>query len=216
MKQLIIFILLIIAGLVGYVKYSQYKRYNSPEINYKTAKNLDVAYYNQELVLNYYQAVSNLDGYVMLQWSANEIDVRTPEEDTNKTKIAVDGYAKKLAKIKYYETILENSLQLKEKGLSNKEVQFIEENGLDLDSYNKKLNFDKIKNLFDPKVNLYKGEKNAIIYEVQKRLIVLGYKIQKDGVYRIETLEAIKKFEEKNDLLADGFIDVLTLEFMFQ
>lgn len=216
MKQLIIFILLIIAGLVCYGKYSQYKRYNSPEINYKTAKKIDIAYYNQELVLNYYEAVSSLDSYTMLQWSANNIDVKTPEEDTNETKIAVETYAKKLAKVNYYETILQNSLQLKEKGLSNKEIQFIKENGLDLDSYTKKINFEKIKNLFDPKFNLYKGEKNAIIYEVQKRLIALGYKLQKDGVYRIETLEAIKKFEEKNDLLADGFIDVLTLELMFR
>jgi murein L,D-transpeptidase YcbB/YkuD len=216
MKQLIIFILLIIAGLIGYGKYSEYKRYNSPEINYKTDKKLDINYYNQELVLNYFEAIESLDSYTMLQWSANNIDVRTPEEDTNETKIAVDAYAKKLAKVNYYETKLENSLQLKDKGLSNKEIQFIEETGLDFESYKRKENFEKIKSLFDPKIKLYKGETNSIVFEVQKRLNELDYKLKIDGVYRIETLEAIKEFEEKNNILADGFIDALTLELMFK
>ncbi|SDS07368.1 Putative peptidoglycan binding domain-containing protein [Polaribacter sp. KT25b] len=216
MKQLIIFILIIIAGLIGYGKYNQYKRYNSPQINYKTDKKLDISYHNQDLVLRYYEAVENLDSFTMLQWSANNIDVRTPEDDDDATKNAVNTYAKKLAKVNYYEMILENSLQLKEKGLSNNEIKFIEENGIDLASYKKEVNFKIIKNLFDPKVNLYKGEKNAIIFEVQKRLNDLGSNIKIDGVYRTETLEAIKNFEEKNNLLADGFIDELTLELMFK
>jgi hypothetical protein len=216
MKQLIIFLLIVIVALIGYGKYSQYKRYNSPEINYKTDKKLDIAYHNQELVLNYYEAIENLDSYIMLQWSANDIDVRTPKEDNIETRNAVDTYAKKVAKVKYYESILENSLQLKAKGLSNKEVKFLEETGIDIETYQKKESFAKIKSLFDPNINLYKGETNAIIYEVQKRLNELGYLIKIDGVYRIETLEAIKAFEEKNNLLPDGFIDVLSLELMFK
>lgn len=216
MKQLIIFLLIIIVGLIGYGKYSQYKRYNSPEINYKTDHKLDKEYHNQELVLNYYEAIENLDSYTMLQWTANDIDVRTPKEDDIETKSAVESYAKKLAKVKYYESILENSLKLKNNGLSNTEIKFIEENGIDIATYKKKEKFETIKSLFDPKVNLYKGEKDAIIYEVQKRLKEVGYHIQIDGVYRIETLNAIKSFEEKNNLLADGFIDKLMLEILFK
>jgi peptidoglycan hydrolase-like protein with peptidoglycan-binding domain len=47
-------------------------------------------------------------------------------------------------------------------------------------------------------------------------LVELDYNIEIDGVYRIETLNAIKAFEEKNNLLPDGLIDVLTLELMFK
>ena len=216
MKKIIIFLLVIIVLLIGYGKYSQYKRYSSPEINYKTDKNVDVSYHNQEILMNYYEAVEALDSYVMLQWSANEIDVRTPEDDDIETKVAVENYAKKLAKVHFYEAILENSTNLKEKGLDNKEIKFLETEGVDLKTYKRKLKYDKIKNLFNSNVKLYNGEKNAIIYEVQKELNRKGDTITVDGVYRIETFNAIKAFEEKNNLLADGYLDDLTLELMFE
>ncbi|AOW16597.1 hypothetical protein LPB03_03540 [Polaribacter vadi] len=216
MKKIIIFLLVIIALLIGYGKYSQYKRYSSPEINYKTDKNIDISYHNQEILMNYYEAVEALDSYVMLQWSANEIDVRTPEDDDIETKVAVENYAKKLAKVHFYEAILENSTNLKEKGLDNKEIKFLETEGVDLKTYKRKLKYDKIKNLFNSNVKLYNGEKNAIIYEVQKELNRKGDTITVDGVYRIETFNAIKAFEEKNNLLADGYLDDLTLEIMFE
>ncbi|MBT4412920.1 MAG: peptidoglycan-binding protein [Polaribacter sp.] len=109
-----------------------------------------------------------------------------------------------------------NSFKHKEKGLSNKEIKFLEENGIDIETYRNREKFSKIQSLFDPNINLYKGEKNAIIFEVQKRLVTLGYNITIDGVYRIETLKAIKTFEEKNNLLADGYIDALSLELLFK
>ena len=216
MKQLIIFLLIIIAAIIGYGKYSQYKRYNAPEVNYTTDKKIDQAYYNKEVLYNYYEAIEDLDSYVMLQWTANDIDVRTPEDDDEATKNAVKIYAKKLAKINYYEGILNHSLVLKAQGLSNDEIKFLEEKGIDLATYNRKKINSKIKSLFNSNIKLYNGSKNAIIYEVQKELNKRGHKIQIDGVYRIETLNAIKDFETKNNLLADGFLDELTLELMFQ
>lgn len=216
MKQIIIFLLVIIIAIIGYGKYSEYKRYNSPEVDYKTEKNIDLSYHNQETVYSYHKAVEDLNSYIMLQWSANDIDVRTPEDDDIETKTAVEKYAEKLAKVNYYEAILDNSSKLKEQGLTNKEIKFIEEKGIDFDTYNRKLKSDVIKKLYNANVKLYNGSKNAIIYEVQKELNKRGHKIQIDGVYRIETFNAIKNFEEKNNLLADGYLDDLTIELMFQ
>lgn len=216
MKQLIIFLLVIIVAIIGYGKYSDYKRYNSPEVDYKTEKNIDLSYHNQETVFSYHKAIEDLNSYIMLQWSANGIDVRTPGDDDIETKTAIEKYTKKLAKVNYYEAILDNSSKLKEQGLTNKEIKFIEEKGIDLDTYNRKLKSDVIKKLYNANVKLYNGSKNAIIYEVQKELNKRGHKIQIDGVYRIETFNAIKGFEEKNNLLADGYLDDLTIELMFQ
>ena len=216
MKQLIIFILIIILALVGYGKYSQYKRFSAPEVNYKAEKNIDANYHNKDFLLNYYKAVEDLDSYVMMQWTANNIDVRKPEDDDSETKLAVETYANKLATVNYYEAILNNSYLLKQKGLSNKAIATIETKGIDLETLKQEEDFNTIKKLYNPNQNLYNGEKSAIIYEVQKRLVSLGDSIRIDGVYRIETLNAIKSFEEKNNLLADGYLDVLTFEKMFE
>ena len=216
MKQLIIFLLLIIAFLIGYGKYAQYKRYNSPNVDYKTDKKLDFKYHNQELVINYHEAIENLNSYVMLQWSSNNIDVRTPEDDNEETKLAVSTYAKKLATVKYYESKLEESASLKEKGLSNKEVAFLEKTGTDLKSHQKTLEINKIKSMFNANEKMIYGQKSALIYEVQKKLVANGLELTVDGLYKIETLNAIKTFEEKNNLYADGLLDILTLDALFE
>ncbi|WP_435416524.1 peptidoglycan-binding domain-containing protein [Polaribacter aestuariivivens] len=220
MKQLIILLLLIIAGIIGYGQYSKYKRYNSPDVDYKTDKILDLNYYNQEALLNYYNAVENLNNYIKLQWTANEIDVRAPESDDTETTSAVKTYASKLATVKYYESILENSKKLKEKGLSNKEIKFLEETGTDLKthlqqkeitSYNKRM-----RALFADSKKIVYNQKTALIFEVQKLLVKNGFDIAVDGIYRAETSNAIKSFEAKNNLFADGKLDVLTLDALLE
>lgn len=216
MKQLIILLLLIIAFIIGFGKYQQYKRYNSPKVDYKTEKKLDLEYYNQELVLNYHKAIEDLNSFVMMQWTVHDIDVRTPEYDDEETKIAVAKYVDKLAIIKYYEVKLEKSASLKQSGLSNKEIQFLEETGTDLKAYQHRQEVDKIKSMFNANEKMIYGQKSALIYEVQKRLVANGLDIKVDGLYKIETLNAIKIFEEKNNLFADGFLDVVTLDALFK
>lgn len=216
MKQLIIFLLLIIAFIIGFGKYNQYKRYNSPNVDYKTEKTLDFEYHNQDLVLNYHKAIEDLNSFVMTQWTANNIDVRTPEDDDEETKLAVTKYAEKLATINYYETKLEKSNSLKENGASNKEIKFLEKTGKDFEVYKKSLEISKIKSMFNPNNKLVYGHKSALIYEIQKKLIASGFDITLDGLYKIETLNAIKGFEEKNNLFADGHLDILTLDALFQ
>lgn len=216
MKQLIILLLLIIAFFIGYGQYTQYKRFNSADVIYKTAKEIDLAYYNQEAVINYYKATENLNSFVKMQWIVNNIDVRAPEDDTEETKLAVKKYADKVATIKYYESKLEKSTFLKAKGLSNKEIQFLENSGIDLKSQQKSIAINKIKSMFNANKVMVYGYKGALIFEIQKQLNQKGFKITLDGFYKLETLNAIKDFEEKNNLYADGIIDVLTLDALFQ
>ncbi|WP_218599293.1 peptidoglycan-binding protein [Polaribacter sp. NJDZ03] len=216
MKQLIILLLLIIAFFIGYGQYSQYQRFNSPDVDYKTAKEIDVAYYNQEAVINYYKAIEDLNSFVKMQWTANNIDVRSPEEGTEETKLAVYTYADKVAIIKYYESKLEKSAVLKKKGLSNEEILFLENSGIDLKSHQKLIAVNKIKSMFNADKKLDYGNKSALIFEIQKQLNLKGFEIKLDGVYKLETLNAIKGFEEKNNLFVDGVLDVLTLDALFE
>ncbi|TXD47225.1 peptidoglycan-binding domain-containing protein [Polaribacter sp. IC073] len=216
MKQIIIILLLIIAFFIGYGKYNQYKRYTSSEVNYKVDKKIDLEYHNQELVIKYYKAIEDLNSFVMLQWTANDIDVRTPKDDATKTKDAVYSYADKLAIVKYFENKLKKAALLKEKGLSNEEIKFLEDTGSNLKNHQKKIALNKIKSLFDASKTMRYGEKSPLIFEVQKKLTSQGYYLANDGIFKKETMTAIKSFEEKNELFADGYLDVLTLDALFK
>ncbi len=216
MKKILISVSIIIIALIAFGKYQQYKRFNSTETKYVVSKSADINYHNQEMVMNYYDAVEALNTYVSTQWNANEIDVIKPTEDDGFTRMKVAEYARKLATVKYYETLLKQSKLLKKNGLSNEEIKFIEQKGITFEAYQKTLKKNKIKSLFNPSQSIGLGEKSAFIYEVQKLLIKKGYNIPLDGVFEKITSEAVKDFEEKNKLYADGVLDIFTLDFLLQ
>ena len=70
--------------------------------------------------------------------------------------------------------------------------------------------------MFNADKKLDYGNKSALIFEIQKQLNLKGFEIKLDGVYKLETLNAIKGFEEKNNLFVDGVLDVLTLDALFE
>jgi hypothetical protein len=78
MKQIIIFILVIIALMIAFGQYKQYKRFSLTEYQYTANKNIDLNYHDRSFLLDYYQAIENLNGYVIMQWSLESIDVRNP------------------------------------------------------------------------------------------------------------------------------------------
>ena len=215
MKKILIVILLVIIGIFGYNQYKDYQRYHSPNANYKISENIDTNYHNKSILFDYYKAVEGLNGYAIMQWSANGIDVKNPENDNEKTQYAVNEYRNKLAQIKYYEDILENSLKFKNKGLSNQQIKELETEGISAEAKEKKIAAETYKKIMIsslPKQSIRLGSKSAFIYELQKLLVKKGYEIPIDGVYKNITSDALKNFEEKNQLLPDGQIDLFSLE----
>ena len=215
MKKILIAILVVILFIFAYSQYKDYKRFHPNNSDYKTSEAVDLNYYNQSLVYDYHEAIEALNSYVTMQWSANGIDVKSPEDDDNETKVAIAGYNKKLARVKFFESHLEQSKTLKEKGFSNADVKNYEAQGLTLEAYNNKLKEDKFKAmLFSnlPKANLRNGERSAFIYEIQKLLVKKGYSIPLDGIFKSVTINALMDFEAKNNLFIDGNIDAMTLE----
>ncbi|KJD36599.1 hypothetical protein PW52_02835 [Tamlana sedimentorum] len=219
MKKILITILVVIIIIFAYNEYKDYKRFHPETSSYKSCDCVDLDYYNKTIVYDYFNAIENLNGYVLMQWSANEIDVKSPENDNKETEYAVNQYREKLAKIKYFEAILAQSKKLKNKGFNNADVKSFELEGLSLDAYNKKLKAEKYKNQLMssiPKENLNYGRGSAFVYEVQKILINKGYNIPLDGIFRSETRNAIIDFETKHNLFPDGQIDESTLEALLE
>jgi len=64
--------------------------------------------------------------------------------------------------------------------------------------------------LKDPEA-MYIGDKNAAVHEAQKLLIQHGYKISLDGNFGPGTEQAVKQYQQSNNLVATGIIDRITL-----
>ena len=204
MKTIIIFLLVIIVGIMGYNFYYTWQRFHPPNYQYETSATIPKDHADKDLLLNYHEAVARLDGYVITQWSTNDIDVRNPEDDDATTLAAVEEYASRLATVKFYESRLTAPPLVK-----------VDEPKATEEDKRTRL----IKKMFytNPKDNSFKlGDKNALVYEVQRILIKKGHTIVHDGLYRLETQNALKNFEAANGLFPDGKLDAITLEALLQ
>ena len=67
MKQLIIFILIVILGFVAYDFYKDWARFHTPEYHYTTAASIDTDYHNQTVVKDYHTTVTDLNVFVKMQ-----------------------------------------------------------------------------------------------------------------------------------------------------
>lgn len=151
----------------------------------------------------YHQKVSQLDGHIITQWSANGIDVRNPEDDDAQTLAARATYDKLLGEVKFLENKLQNPDE--DATAENQRLQ-------------KKKRHDRIKELFTTTSNndLRIGSRGALVYELQKLLNKNGGSIPEDGNFQNVTFDALKSFEESNKLFPDGKLDMLTLEYLLE
>ena len=173
-------------------------------------------YFDQEVVMDYHQAIADRNAFVMTQWSANGIDVRTPEDDDTETELAVQEYANKMARIQSLEEKLHNAFVLKIEGKTNEDIRKMQSVGMDKDLYKVALRRKSAMAMFNPVKKLYYGQTSSLIYEVQEQLNRLGYEIKTDGIYKEETFNAIKNFEEVNKLYVDGYLDQTTMSILFE
>lgn len=198
MKQIIIFLLIVIVALIGYGQYSKYQRFSLKNYGYQIPEDLDVSKADQKTLLDYQEAIEAVNGYVITQWSAHKIDVRNPKKDNERTQAAVSTYRNKLAAVKFYEQqiTLEGTAQTEPVETPQGDIQ-------------KEL----VREMFAAQNSqtLRVGARGALVFEIQKLLIARGYDIPLDGIYRTETLNAVQSFEQEKSLFADGIIDAITL-----
>ncbi|MGJ8683384.1 MAG: peptidoglycan-binding domain-containing protein [Nonlabens sp.] len=214
MKQLIIFLLVIILGFIAYDFYKDWDRFHAPEYHYTTEAAIDASYHDQAVVRDYHEAIADLNTYVKLQWTANDIDVRLPEDDDLETQQAVKEYANKLAHVTYLQQKLEQSALYKKQGWSNEQIMAFENNQSSPEALKTQSQKALMNQLFKNEVGNSQriGSKSALTFEIQKILIDKGYEIPLDGVFAQITSTALADFEAKNNLYPDGKIDALTFD----
>ena len=219
MKQIIIVLLSIILLILGFNLYHNYKRFHSPGSDYVSNQKIDSNYHDQTTILNYHQAIEDLNGYVRLSWATNDVDVRNHDNNSENTKAVVAIYTKKLAAVKCYEDRLVQSAKMKNEGLNDKDIIAFEESGCKGKEYDefikRKFLMDTFKNNPE-KYSLKVGDFNSFVYELQKILVKKGYKIPVDGLFRDITLKAVGAFQQKKGLFPDGKINTVTLEYLLR
>jgi hypothetical protein len=62
-----------------------------------------------------------------------------------------------------------------------------------------------------PKSYLSKGDRGDAVVELQKKLIVLGYQLQPDGIFGGETDWCVRDVQSKNGLAVDGEVGKITM-----
>ena len=201
MKALLSVLIIVILLIFGYNKYADYQRFSLENYQYQAISAPEGA--DRETAMLYYQKVAALDGYVITQWSTNEIDVRNPEEDDQETLAARASYDKLLGEVKF----LENELNTSRLTTLESEKSFL-----------KSQKRTRIKELFTTTSNneLRIGSRGALVFELQKLLNANGSNIPEDGNFQAVTFEALKEFQERNNLFPDGKLDMLTLDYLLE
>ncbi|MEL6809731.1 MAG: peptidoglycan-binding domain-containing protein [Bacteroidota bacterium] len=204
MKQIIIFLLLVIIGIMGYNFYRNWQRFHPPNYQYEIPDTIKNSSSESKLLYDYFHAVEALDSYVITQWGDEGIDVRNPGDDGVEELAAVAEYAKKRAKVRFYENQLLNPSP-KVKPKEEPSEQEVKEQLIQKMFYS------------NPSGNrLRLGEQSALVFEIQRLLIRHGDSIRHDGLFRTETYNSLRAFEEKNGLLPDGRLDAITLEYLLK
>ncbi len=200
MKRLIILFFVIATAFLLYFQYVKYRKFSPPnhydyDIN---TKEIDVNYYDQDKVSEYFEKATTIGNFAREQWYNYEIDVLSPENSPH-AQNAAKQYQMLLARVKFLEAKLINAQKLKSQGFDNEAIKTIEEKQIAPANY-------RVFALIGGNT-FKKGDKNKVIWEVQKIINEKGQKIQIDGFFSDETELAIKKIQEQAQTYPSGVID---------
>jgi hypothetical protein len=220
MKQLAIFLAIVILGAIGYNQFINYRRFH-PAKNYEIVANnkIDLTYYDKAFLNEYYRKIGDANSYALECWVDRGIDVRAPKKSNDITNKSVEKYNQLKADVNYFEAILIQSNELKTKGYSNSDIQEWQTSGVDP---SKLKEFKQNNEVRESLMNTLKsriwsvGDKGAGVWELQKLLKAKGYDMPVDGIFSTLTKEAILDFETKNNLYPDGVIDEYALNLLLR
>ena len=208
MKKLLIIVLIITLPLIAFFQYKNYRRFHPPvDYAYVTSDEIDVNYHRAELVDEYYAKAIEIGAFARLQWRNSSIDVRFPNEDSQNAINASKYYNQLIARVKSLESKLTNSSRLKKEGLSNSEIKLIEL-GYATGDLTALENKDEI-------IQITFGDQSRFVWKVQKQLISKGYDHALDGLFGIDTQNAIISFQQDNQMYPSGTLDEETFDLLF-
>ncbi len=204
MKKLLNVFVLIAIIIFIISKVREYNRYNiGSDYDYQINNEVDVTYHDPIFLQKYYSLCHEIGTFARTIWYNEGIDVKFPDKNNSSSISASKNYYQMITSANYYESILKNSNQIKKQGFSNEEVKFAEQKGLNalgLNCYFFLGNITKI------------NDSNQSIWLVQKLLNKKNFAIKEDGIFNVETQNAVTEFQKKNNLYISKTIDIQTIK----
>jgi len=209
MKRVFAFLILVLLGVIVFFQFKNYRKFSTPNAYDYTinTKEVDINYHDQKAVIEYFETATRLGNYAREQWLNYDVDVLFPEKDNIQSVNASTTYQKMLSRIKFLETRLIYSQKMKTQGFSNDAIAYIEKHGISEKQY-------AIHSIMEGKT-FRKGDKDAVIWEVQKLIHQKGNPIQIDGLYNEETEAAIKKIQAEKQVFPSGVLDESFVQLLF-
>lgn len=208
MKRLLLIVLIITLPLIAFFQYKNYRRFHPP-VNYEFAisEEVDATYHDQSYLDEYYTKAIEIGAFARIQWRNKGFDVRFPDENIQEEVNASRYYNQLLARVNFLQSRLIASKQMKAEGLSNEDVKLIE-SGADR---------SELPYLQDKSgiIQIAFGDQSSSVWKVQQQLISKGYEHQLDGLFGIDTQNAITTFQQDNQLYPSGLMDEETFELLF-
>lgn len=208
MKKLAYLVIIVSLPVLLYFQYRSYTRFNPPEqFGFVASDSIDVNFYNPQLLKEYYKLRFEIPAFARQQWSENGVDVRYPNSSEEAQK-ATEYYTNLLATAHLIEDKLKQSFLLKQKGFNNADIKKMQEQGLTAESY-------KLYNWQDL-VGAAKGDENSAVWELQKLLRKHDHDIPQDGIFDIETENALKALQKEHGHYPSGMVEKITLPILIK
>ncbi|MEM9326569.1 MAG: peptidoglycan-binding domain-containing protein [Bacteroidota bacterium] len=197
MKKLLIIIAIVTLPLIAFFQYKNYRRFHPPvAYEYKIHPEIDALYHDPSAVEEYYRKALEIGAFARSQWRNNGIDVRFPDEANNEAVIAAELYNTLLSRTRLLEAQLVKSYQLKATGKGNEEIKAIEEGAPPV--------LAAIWSERQPLFSAQIGDVGEAVFMLQERLINKGYEHRLDGVFGVDTQNALTSFQQDNNLYPSG------------
>jgi hypothetical protein len=207
MKQLFYLICIIGLPLIVFFQYDKYRRHHPESVYaYPVSEEIDTDYHNPDKVLRYYQLTEEIGAYGRYCWKEEQVDVLRSDTSDPEAGPMTRRYQELIASARFLENKLEQSARWKQAGYNNEQIAQMEL-GLGFQSEEEQA-MDKVLN---NQVLARLNDQGSLVYEVQKKLEERGMDLRVDGIFRFETQQKVRAFQEAENLFPSGAIDLATM-----
>lgn len=207
MKQLFYLICIIGLPLIVFFQYDKYRRHHPESVYaYTVSEEIDTDYHDPDKVLRYYQLSEEIGSYGRYCWKEEKVDVLRSDTSDPEAGPMTRRYQELMASARFLENKLEQSARWKKAGYDNEQIAQMEL-GLGTESEDEQAMEAVLNNQVLARLN----EKSALVYEVQKKLEARGMTLRVDGIFRFETQQKVREFQETEKLFPSGAIDLATM-----